>query len=254
MTMSDRLKSARQRAGFTTAAQAARHFGWNPAAYRHHENGTSGFKPASAIAYGDAFGVQADWLLWGKGSAPEPVSVTPTRLASPPRVSRIPILGEVAAGYWREPVQTSYDEELPALQIGIEGYQGIELYALQVVGPSMNLIFPEGRWVIVAPADDVGLREDDVVVVRRSRSGLFETTLKQIALLEDRIVLWPRSTHKDFQEPLFIEPQDHDQDAPEIIGVVVADYGRRERPPKRIELGDSSGSRAAVPDSDRATG
>jgi hypothetical protein len=40
--MPDRLKEAREKAGFAPAADAARCFGWEIPAYRHHENGTQG--------------------------------------------------------------------------------------------------------------------------------------------------------------------------------------------------------------------
>ena len=237
MTMSERLRTARLAAGFQSAAQAARHYGWNLAAYRHHENGTSGFKSSRAVEYSEAFGVPVVWLLSGKGETDLlETKMSVSNADTPGLVQTIPILGDVAAGFWREPGQLGSDDDLPSLQIAIDGYAGVNLYALQVVGPSMNLIYPEGRWVIVAPIDDVGLREQDIVVVRRSRSGLFETTLKQVELESEMLVLWPRSNHKDFQDPVYMKAQEYDQDAPEIIGVVVADYARRDRPPKVIEL------------------
>lgn len=59
----ERLRHARQAAGFKSASAAARQFGWNEAAYRHHENGTRGYNVEQAVIYGDAFKVAPSWLL-----------------------------------------------------------------------------------------------------------------------------------------------------------------------------------------------
>jgi hypothetical protein len=73
---SDRLRAARIKAGFNSAAEAARARGWREATYRHHENGTRGFGKDHARAYGRAFGVSAGWLLdLEASSAPSAVEV-----------------------------------------------------------------------------------------------------------------------------------------------------------------------------------
>lgn len=59
----DRLREARIRAGFKSAAAAARANGWKEAAYRHHENGTRGFDLKSAIMYANAFGANFRYIL-----------------------------------------------------------------------------------------------------------------------------------------------------------------------------------------------
>lgn len=76
MEAHDRLKLAREKAGFSTAAEAAERFGWRPSTYHGHENGTRGLRPAVASQYARAFRVSAEWLLFGQGepdtSSPEP--------------------------------------------------------------------------------------------------------------------------------------------------------------------------------------
>ena len=59
----ERLRLAREKAGFSSAAAAARHYSWGEAAYRHHENGTRAFGIDQAVAYARAFKVSASWLL-----------------------------------------------------------------------------------------------------------------------------------------------------------------------------------------------
>jgi len=60
---SDRLRTAREGAGYDSAAGAARAQGWAPGAYRHHENGTRNIPIKVAEEYAQAFGVSTGWLL-----------------------------------------------------------------------------------------------------------------------------------------------------------------------------------------------
>lgn len=83
MEVHERLKSARENAGFETAADAARRFGWPVVTYRHHENGTRGFKKNAGERYARAFRVNPAWLLLGSGG---------------PEKRTVPLVGYVGAG------------------------------------------------------------------------------------------------------------------------------------------------------------
>lgn len=61
----ERLRDARITAGFRSARQAAIKFGWIGSTYGSHENGQSGLKIEQAIIYGEAFGVNPQWLVFG---------------------------------------------------------------------------------------------------------------------------------------------------------------------------------------------
>jgi phage repressor protein C with HTH and peptisase S24 domain len=63
MTQAERLRQAREEAGYVSAAAAAREFGWNEGSYRHHENGTRGFDAEQASVYAMSYEVSAPWLL-----------------------------------------------------------------------------------------------------------------------------------------------------------------------------------------------
>lgn len=80
---SDRLRLAREQAGFTTAAEAAERFGWTVTTYRHHENGTRNFPDATAMEYAKKFKVTPEWLILG---------------ADADRPRQVPIVGYVGAG------------------------------------------------------------------------------------------------------------------------------------------------------------
>lgn len=259
----ERLKQARMNAGFDRPADAAARFGWNVNTYKSNENGNATFSFAKAKDYAKAFGVRAEWLYDASGpSGAErpgaaleqppvgaPISLDEVRAfikernggRQPPppagrlrRVDRrIPVVGEVAAGLWRETVAREIDDDTEYLPLDVPGYERADLRAMKVVGPSMNLIYPEGRFVIIAHPAEAGMRIGDIVVVERYRAGLVEITLKELSTDPDgRLVLLPRSSHADFQTPIALkEPDGLDQTAPQIVGIVVADYARRERPP-----------------------
>lgn len=63
----ERLRIARQKAGYESAAEAARAFGWTVVSYTAHENGSRGLRPLLAQRYGLAFRVSDAWLLTGRG-------------------------------------------------------------------------------------------------------------------------------------------------------------------------------------------
>ncbi len=69
MTIGHRLREARIRAGFRSAAAAAQAFGWAVSFYCSHENGHRGVKLNTLERYARAFHVDRLWLLLG--SSPE---------------------------------------------------------------------------------------------------------------------------------------------------------------------------------------
>lgn len=79
----DRLRSAREAAGFETAADAARRFSWAVSTYRAHENGQNGMRDEHIVRYARAFRVSPSWLLFGSGG---------------PDRKNLPLVGYVGAG------------------------------------------------------------------------------------------------------------------------------------------------------------
>jgi SOS-response transcriptional repressor LexA len=264
----DRLRQARAAAGFDGPGEAAARFGWNPNTYKSNENGNAPFSFKKAKEYAAAFGVRAEWLYDASGPAlgepsppslprlqstpGDPVNLSDLRAylgAMPERpterpagklrpiVRRIPVMGEVAAGLWREAVPRQMEDAHEWLDMDVKGYERARLQAMRVVGPSMDLVYPPGRYVVIAHPAEAGLRHGDYVVVERTRPDLVELTLKEFVVEEDgRVALWPRSSHPDFQTPFYLSPTNEaEQIGLQIIGVVVADYGKRDRPPIAYE-------------------
>ena len=81
----DRLRRARIEAGYGSAADAARAFGWNVNTYSSNENGNAPFSKSAAVRYARAFRVELDWLVTGNGQM---------RKAS----RGVPVVGHVGAG------------------------------------------------------------------------------------------------------------------------------------------------------------
>jgi transcriptional regulator with XRE-family HTH domain len=67
MDLHERLKAARAAAGYKSAPEAARAFGWNINTTNSNENGNRTFSRTSAEKYARAYKVNLDWLLTGRG-------------------------------------------------------------------------------------------------------------------------------------------------------------------------------------------
>lgn len=74
----ERLRRAREEAGFETAKEAAERFGWVIPTYFGHENGSRGFRAETAGAYARAFRVRPEWLLYGSDAGAAPIAIQST--------------------------------------------------------------------------------------------------------------------------------------------------------------------------------
>lgn len=129
MEMHERLKKAREQAGFETATDAARKFGWTVTTYRAHENGQRNIPRETAPAYARAFRVSPEWLLFGRGTAGK---------------KPVPLVGFVGAGAEVFPIDDggALDEIEPPPGIGPNAV------AVQVRGDSMYPRYMEGDTLI----------------------------------------------------------------------------------------------------------
>ena len=120
-TMGKRLSWARERAGFSSARQAALRHHWGYSTYAAHENGQNDYDDKAAARYAKAFKVSAGWLLTGEGS-PSPKSM------------KHPVVNYVAGGSELVPIddypqgEGIEEVELPAEQ----GYVTAEMLARRV--------------------------------------------------------------------------------------------------------------------------
>lgn len=164
---SDRLRQARIRKGFDQAIDASSAYGWNRNTYSSNENGNAPFSFKSAQKYAAAFGVRAEWLYSGTGPMVDEEIPIPNG-AIP--VAPIPVIGEIAAGNWKEAVRKS-TLSIPAPLPSMPPLA----FALEVSGDSMDLLVEDGAMIIVDPGDRQFFHKRYYAV----QNGEGETTFKQ---------------------------------------------------------------------------
>ena len=131
-TQGDRLRVSRINAGYTSAADACRRFGWTTSTFVSHENGTRAFTLPKAKIYGRAFKVNPYWLLDGHAGG--------GGTQSPPLV---PVVGYVRAGG----EQIAFDDHAHGEGLfEVEAPPGMteKSVAVQVRGASMYPAYEEG--------------------------------------------------------------------------------------------------------------
>lgn len=134
------------------------------------------------------------------------------------KVDQIPVIGEVAAGVWRE-VQFQTDEPFFALPFipSEEAWIG-NILGLVVRGESLNKIARDGDILLAEAVQRTGTkaRDKDLVVVerRRDQDGIIEVTAKRLRGRQ----LMPESTDQRYQTPLVLG--EHENEIVQIIGIV----------------------------------
>jgi phage repressor protein C with HTH and peptisase S24 domain len=154
----ERLKTARVRAGFETAADAAEYLGIATPTYTSHENGSRGITANKAAIYARAFKVSPEWLLYGRAGAAQ--RRQETSIPNPEPVAMVPVYdvqasaGDGATVIHEEPVSSLV---FPARYLShITSSNPRDLSIISVKGDSMH------------PT----LADDDVVMLDRSKRDL----------------------------------------------------------------------------------
>lgn len=210
-TMGERLKGAREKAGYQEAKAAAEAMGVAVSTYIQHENGIRNFPADRAHRYARFFRTTPEWLLYGRELGER---TSPARLG--PQIS---IQGAVQAGIFRERME--YDQEewesftgAPEVSAPIN-----HRFGLRVEGDSMDLLYPPGTVLECVRywGESVIPNGKRVIVQRESEAGEYETTVKEYMEDKDGVVwLVPRSSNPAFQAPFRC-----DQPGPGIVKVSV---------------------------------
>lgn len=160
----ERLREARQSAGYSQAVDAATAFGWNESTYWSHENGNRGLTRDALARYTTAFRVRVDWLAYGQG---------PMRIGSR-RIRIEGLVGDLVLIEQQEARLEAIGEiELP------EGINPDEFAAFRVADTSNPAVVP-GDVVLVprqhgAPEEYIGWR---CLVTLKDGSRVIRTLLK----------------------------------------------------------------------------
>ncbi|MDB6035975.1 MAG: putative prophage repressor [Verrucomicrobiales bacterium] len=205
--ISERLTTARKRAGYEKAIDAANALGMRPSTYYSHENGSIGLRAQVAETYAKKFKVSLEWLLTGKGDAQMDGAV-PYDI----EVAGLPLLGSIQAGHWLElgyAQEEAKTEMVPIIRD--QRFPHAKQYALRVVGDSMDLDYPDGSIVTCVDFADSGLSlgEGLIVHVERHRAAgqLIEVTLKAVERRKGKLCLVPHSSNPAWQ-PFPIDSQE----------------------------------------------
>lgn len=187
-TVSDRLRQAREAAGFDNAREAAAALGLTYSTYAGHENGSRGPRREQLLQYARKFKVSTDWLLTGKG--PPPIG---------PR--QVPVMGYVGAGA----VAHFYGEaQGPFDMVPAPDDATPETVAVEIRGESLGALFDQ--WLVfydevrtpvtpdmVGRLCVVGLPDDRVLVkqIKRAKSpGFYHLLSNTEAPILDVEISW----------------------------------------------------------------
>ena len=212
----ERLKLARERAGYSSARLAAQAIGTSIATYSQHENGTRGFSNEVARRYALFFKVPVEWLSLGINHN-DPSTFIPLGPS-------LFIKGVVAAGVWKEVWEFAPDEwEVFTGRADISAPER-QRFGLRVEGDSMNMVYPPGTIVECVAFTGQTIENGRRVVILRTRvDGMREATVKEFVTDQEGVVwLLPRSTNPAFQAPVRLDQPANDIETIEILGIVVS--------------------------------
>jgi len=141
---------------------------------------------------------------------------------------RVRVIGALQAGAFEETIEFPYDDQYDVAVALDEDLAGLPVQGFEIRGDSMNLCYPEGSKVYVAPVRSLAgapVSGDHVMVMRRQADGTVEGTVKEYVSDATGKWLWPRSN-----SPLHQAPVDYKKggvESVEITGVVVAALVKR---------------------------
>lgn len=206
-----RLKQIRKSRGLTQAQVAAR-IGLDLTNYNKLENGKTELTYTRMRQLAKILDIDAVDLM---------INRTGTRT--------VPVRAHVQAGTWTEstewPEEDWYEVSVP----DADDLHGLQLYAAETRGPSMDKVYPQGTVVVFAalrgPADvQPGKR---YIIERQRADGLRESTVKTLAR-DDAGKYWlmPESTDPRHQAPIQLNGDENDRI--EIRGRVVYSLRRED--------------------------
>lgn len=155
-----------------------------------------------------------------------------------PQVRMARVVGEVAAGNWREVVPFAMDPDLPpdfdkwppVAYVNDDRYPRLPQYAIRITGNSVNAKIPDGHFAIFVPYWEARreITDGDMAVVQRKRSGgLYEGTIKRVTRIKNGWELRPVSNDPEHQQAVpFKEPKRKTDEADvELVGLVIWQVG-----------------------------
>ncbi|MDR6818464.1 SOS-response transcriptional repressor LexA [Neorhizobium sp. 2083] len=141
-------------------------------------------------------------------------------------VGGLDVMGKIQAGNWvdRSIIEDTYEREIIPVARDPR-FPHAKQYALEVIGDSMDLEYPEGCYVTCVDFWDSGISMKDGLIlhVERHNGSLVEVTLKAVETIDGEQMLVPRSSNQK-HKPIKIEGDG----GTEIVvkGIVTGSYKR----------------------------
>lgn len=179
--MNERLRKAREDAGFKYASDAAKALGVTASTYRAHENGQNYFNFEEAERYGKRFDVSPVWLLTGKnGNHTQTSEIFPiTSTPHTPNATigskvmglgrKIPVFGQAVGGVDGEFLMNGnilYEVMAPPVISHISN-----AYAVSVSGDSMSPRYEDGEICFVDPTRRVKSGDYVIAQIQKEENG-----------------------------------------------------------------------------------
>lgn len=140
--LADRLRWARQTAGYKTASEFCRRHDYNRGTYGGYEAGTRGVPRDVAIKLSKLLRIDLEWLLTGRGVPRKGMDVSPASES----VRWVPVISWTQAGQLgNEDMSAESDTYIPILS------SATSPVALVVQGTSMNRYAPPKSYIVVDP-------------------------------------------------------------------------------------------------------
>jgi transcriptional regulator with XRE-family HTH domain len=200
--MENQIKKYRKATGLTQG-QLAELCNTSPPQIQRLESGERKLTREWARRIAPHLGVEAANLLFdGNELVRAESALTPLDPGTAPQ--HLPIIGEVAAGVFRDSVELDQGDWTYVFFPPDSRYPCVDRFCLRVRGPSMNKIYPEGSIVLCVGmiAADLQPEEGAVYVVDRVIHGEYESTLKELRISDGKKYLWPCSTDPAHQQPV----------------------------------------------------
>lgn len=191
MQLNQRIHKARSDAKLTQD-QLASATGKSRGAVSQWESGEVHPRPATLSAIAKATGVDLRWLTSGVE----------------PNIVGLMVIGEVAAGLWREGSVEFKPFGVPVA--AHPGYPASSQRLYKVSGTSVNRIVEDGEYVHCVSVIDGGISPEsgDIVIVCRSEHGLSEYTAKRYIVENGTQILRPESKDDQWQQDIVIDGND----------------------------------------------
>lgn len=225
-----RIEERLQALGMTERAASVRAFGHGSAIKNLRTGGSASPRLDTISKLAVALETTPEWLAYGVG-VPDAKDA-----AAAAGMPAIPVLGEVAAGMWRE-VDSAVDQP-PSDPVPVPPdprWPHSEQFALVVRGSSIDRIAQDGDILSCVTLRGAGRAPEDgeLVVVERTRFGgqLRETTAKILRRAGERVELWPDSNDPQFQAPIVLDParEQREGETVEVRGLVTWVHAPLER-------------------------